>query len=145
MWKRGGEIYNGRSMVWNGVRYCNPPDSVLRAAGFVYVAPLPPTVDMAFAAVRAAFWGYVDEAAAALSEATGQTYTRADFPSGAYSPQLLAWCAAHGMDEAATGSLAIKFCGIAADLSRIGHNWNELFEGSGTPDQSEDEEVPDVD
>ncbi len=84
--------------------------------------------DLHFVAVRAAFWGYVDEAAAALSEATGQTYTRADFPTGAYSPELLAWCSAHGMDEATTDALAVKFCGIAADLARLGRNWEELFD-----------------
>ena len=53
--------------------------------------------------------------------------TRADFPTGAYSADLLVWCSENGLSEAETASLAIKFCGIASDLERIKYNWNDLF------------------
>ena len=75
----------------------------------------------AFSKVKAAFWSYVDEVAVKLDK------TRADFPTGAYSADLLAWCQENGLDYAETADLAIKFCGIASDLGRIGYNWNDLF------------------
>ena len=109
----------------------NPTPEQYRAAGYTWQEPAPPEPDPEdprFTAVKAAFWGYVDDAAAALSAATGAEYTRADFPAGAYSPELLAWCADHGMSTASTGALAVKFCGIDADLRRLGKSWDDLFE-----------------
>lgn len=109
----------------------NPTPEQYRENGWTWQEPQPPEPQPEnpdFAAVKAAFWGYVDDAAAALSEATGAAYTRADFPTGAFSPELLAWCTQHGMTEEQTGALAVKFYGIAADLARLGRNWNELFD-----------------
>ena len=130
MWKKDGQIFDGR-LVQNGrVSFIagEPPAELMRSLGYELHTPEPAPEDPDFAKVKAAFWGHVDEAAAALSEATGDTYTRTDFPAGAYSSELLAWCTEHGLTEAKTGVLAVKFCGIAADLARLGHNWNELFE-----------------
>lgn len=132
-WKRGNEIFNGR-LVQNGrVSFTagEPPAEVMRSLGweeYTPPAPEPEPEDPDFAKVKAAFLGYVDEAAAALSKGTGHTYTRADFPAGAYSAELLAWCAEHGLTESGIGLLAVKFCGIAADLARLGRNWDDLFE-----------------
>ena len=123
MWVNAGKEYTGGGIILNGKRYWKPTAAQFEAAGYKWEDPSPP-----FFAVKTAFWSYVDEAAAALTEATGQTYARADFPTGAYSPELLAWCEEHGMGEAETGALAMKFCGIAADLARLGRNWNELFD-----------------
>jgi len=131
MWIKDGKIYQGGGIVVDGMRHWNPSPEQFRAAGYSeYFPPIPepPPENPDFAAVKAAFWGYVDDAAAALSEATGAAYTRADFPTGAFSPELLAWCTQHGMTEEQTGALAVKFCGIAADLARLGRNWNELFD-----------------
>lgn len=128
MWRKDGKVYTGGGIILDGKRYWKPTREQFRAAGWTWEEPTPPPEDPAFAAVKAAFWGYVDAAAAALSEATGQTYARADFPIGAYSSELLAWCIQHGMTETMTGDLAVKFCGIAADLARLGRNWNELFD-----------------
>jgi len=75
----------------------------------------------AYAKVKAAFWAYVDEVAVKLHK------TRADFPTGAYSAELLDWCQKNGLSDAETADLAIKFCGIASDLGRIEYNWNDLF------------------
>ena len=132
MWRnKDGKIYQGGGIVLNGMRHFNPSREQFIAAGWEWVEPPAPVEDTDFAAVKAAFWRYVDDAAAALSEATGTEYTRADFPTGAFSAELLAWCAEHGMSEADTGALAVRFCGIAADLARLGRNWNELFEVQG--------------
>lgn len=128
MWIKDGVIYTGGGIILDGKRYWQPTDEQFTSAGWERYTPEPPPENPNFLAVKAAFWSYVDEAAAALTEATGKEYTRADFPTGAYSPELLAWCAEHGMSEADTGALAIKFCGIAADLARLDHNWNELFD-----------------
>lgn len=140
MWRKDGVIYQRGGIVIDGKRYWNPTPEQFEADGWQRIAEEPK-----FAEVKAAFWGYVDEAAEALSRATGQTYARADFPTGAYSPELLTWCAEHGMDEATTGALAVKFCGIAADLARLGRNWEELFEGSGNTEPSESEGLTDND
>ncbi|MBP5530572.1 MAG: hypothetical protein J6Y54_00895, partial [Lentisphaeria bacterium] len=120
---KDGTAYDDKGIVVGNLWHSNPTPEMMRAAGWGWVDEEPK-----FAEVKAAFWELVDEAAAALSEATGQEYTRADFPTGAFSPELLAWCAQHGMSEAQTGALAVKFCGIAADLARLGRNWNELFD-----------------
>lgn len=39
----------------------------------------------------------------------------------------------------------VNFCGIAADLARLDHNWNELFEGAGNTEPSESEGLTDND
>lgn len=140
MWiDRNGKFFDGRLELDGKVifidRNSEPDPELMLRAGFTQCAPPAPEPepeDPAFARVKAHFWGYVDEAAAALSEATETNYSRADFPAGAYSADLLAWCAEHGMNEATTGALAVKFCGIAADLARLGRNWNELFEEDAT-------------
>ena len=137
MWiDRNGKFFDGRLELDGKVIFIDlnsePDPELMRRAGFTQCAPPeaePEPENPDFLAVKAAFWAYVDEAAAALTTATGTNYSRADFPSGAYSADLLAWCAEHGMTEAATGALAVKFCGIAADLARLGRNWAELFEG----------------
>ena len=41
MWKKGNEIYNGGSIVYNGMRYFNPKDEILKAAGYEWVEPTP--------------------------------------------------------------------------------------------------------
>ena len=129
MWKYpNGKAYDGRGIICDGLWWGRPTDEQFRKAGWEWEEPEPVPENPDFAAVKAAFWGYVDDAAAALSEATGAAYTRADFPTGAFSPELLAWCTQHGMTEEQTGALAVKFCGIAADLARLGRNWNELFD-----------------
>ncbi len=130
MWTKNGKIYSGGGICVGNMWYSNPTPEQFRAAGCTWQDPAPPEPepeDPKFTAVKAAFWSYVDEAAAALSAETGRTYNRADFPSGAYSPQLLAWCTEHGMSEAQTGALAVKFCGIDADLRRLGKGWDDLF------------------
>lgn len=125
-WIKDGNVFDGK-LEYNGrVIHISgePPADLMRRAGYTeYIDP----DDIAFGKVKTDFWTYVDEAAAALTKATGKTYTRADFPTGAYSSELLQWCAEHGMPEAETGALAVKFCGIFADLTRIGRSWNELF------------------
>lgn len=136
MWRdKDGKIYTRGGIVVGNMWYSNPTREQFIAAGWTWEEPVPPPPapeNSKFAEVKAAFWGYVDAAAEALSEATGQTFSRADFPAGAYSTELLAWCAEHGMTEAQTGALALKFCGIDADLRRLERGWDELF----------DEEVP---
>ncbi len=132
-WSRNGQIFAGRLAIDGRVSFIvgEPPAELMRSLGYEEYtppAPEPAPEDPDFGKVKAAFWSYVDEAAAALSEVTGHAYTRADFPTGAYSTDLLAWCAEHGLTEAATGLLAVKFCGIAADLARLGRNWNDLFD-----------------
>ena len=130
LWQKNGKIYQGGGVVVDGMRHFNPSPEQFIAAGYSEwepPVPEPAPEDPNFAAVKTAFWSYVDEAAAALSEATGENYTRADFPAGAFSPELLAWCAGHGMTEAQTGALAVKFCAIDADLRRLGRGWEELF------------------
>ena len=81
---KDGKIYDNKGIVVDGRWYSNPSEEQFIAAGwteYVPPAPEPEPEDPDFVAVKAAFWGYVDEAAAALSEATGNTYTRADFPA----------------------------------------------------------------
>lgn len=78
--------------------------------------------EAAFKEIKTAFWAYVDGAAEALGK------TRADFPTGLYSTELLQWCSDNGLDSSMTDNLAIKFCGISSDLTRIGYNWNDLFD-----------------
>lgn len=75
----------------------------------------------AYAGVKQTFWGYVDSVAVPLNK------TRADFPIGAYSSDLLTWCQNAGLSDTETADLAIKFCGISSDLGRLGYNWNDLF------------------
>lgn len=41
MWKRNNEIYSGGSIVHNGMRYFNPKDEILKAAGYEWVKPAP--------------------------------------------------------------------------------------------------------
>lgn len=133
LWIKDGKLFDGRLEIDGKVMFIagEPDPELMRRAGYeeyVPPEPEPEPENPDFLAVKAAFWAYVDEAAAALTTATGTNYTRADFPAGAYSPDLLEWCADHGLDEASTGALAVKFCGIAADLARLGRNWNELFD-----------------
>jgi len=129
MWIKDGQIYTGGGIILDGKRYWQPTDEQFIAAGWErYTPPPAPTPDLHFVAVKAAFWRHVDDAASALSEATGQTYTRADFPTSAYSTELLAWCAEHGMTEELTVVLALRLCAIDADLRRLHREWNELFD-----------------
>lgn len=123
MWKKDGKTYDNKGICIGNLWHSNPTPEMFRAAGWEWVGEEPK-----FAEVKAVFWRYVDEAAAALSGATGENYTRANFPTGAFSAQLLEWCEEHGMPERAVEVLAVKFCGISADLARLGRNWNELFE-----------------
>lgn len=146
IWIKDGKFFNGRLELDGKIIFIDgePPAELMIRAGYKkYIPPTPqPTpVDLEFEQIKSTFWGYVDEAAEALSEATGQTYTRADFPTTAFSSQLLAWCVEHGMSEDMTGTLAIKFCGIAADLARVNHNWNDLFDQE-VPEENENQENP---
>lgn len=135
-WKKNGKYFNG-SLEIDGrtimIDMNSEPDpELMQRAGYTEEVPPAPTPAPEpqpdpFDQVKASFWTYIDEAAAALSEATGDTYTRADFPTGAFSADLLAWCAEHGMAEAASGALAIKLLGIVGDLARLGRNWEDLF------------------
>ena len=138
MWQKDGKIYNrGGIIAADGRWHSTPTRKMFIEAGWTWIeppAPEPEPENPVFSAVKAAFWGYVDEAAAELSEATGDAYSRADFPTGAYSPQLLAWCTEHGLSEEQTGALAVKFCGIDADLRRLGKSWDELFDGTNLSD-----------
>ena len=133
MWKKDGQIFDGRITQNGKVSFIagELPAEQMRSLGYEeYVPPKPEPQpeDPDFARVKEAFWCYVDDIATALTEATGKTHSRSDFPTGAYSSELLTWCAEHGMTEAAIGAPAVKFYGIAADLARLGRNWNELFE-----------------
>ena len=42
MWKKDGKIYNGGSIVHDGMRYFNPKDEILKAAGYEWVEPTIP-------------------------------------------------------------------------------------------------------
>ena len=128
MWQKNGEIFVN-PLVFNGRRIFNPTAEQLTAAGYSEVEPEPAAPDLEFEKVKTAFWGYVQTVAQQLN------LPLSDFPTAAYSSELLAWCSEHGLDAATTGDLAIKFCGIAADLARIGRNWNELFEQTEDNDE----------
>ena len=41
MWKKDGKIYNGGSIVHDGMRYFNPKDEILKAAGYEWFDPAP--------------------------------------------------------------------------------------------------------
>lgn len=134
-----GKLWQGGPLIINGRRIYNPRPEHFIAAGFREYTPPPPPhpeqppepspEEVAFAKIKGAFWGYVDAAAEELTAATGEKYTRENFPAGAYSTELLAWCTEHDLDPEMTNKLAVAFCGISADLARLGRSWEELFMG----------------
>lgn len=145
-----GKLWQGGPLIANGRQIFNPRPEHFLAAGYTEYTPPPPSAqppepspqEVDFNKVKASFWSYVDAAAEELTAATGQTFTRADFPANAYSSELLAWCADHDLDAEMTNKLALGFCGIDADLRRLGRSWEELFMGDEMYQNNQPEQAP---
>lgn len=122
MWQKDGKIFVN-PLIWNNRKIYNPTEAQLLEAGYVWqnFQPSQSVISSELEKVRASFWDYVQIVAENLS------LPLSDFPTSAYSAELLSWCSEHGLDADTTADLAIKFCGIAADLSRIGYRWDDLF------------------
>lgn len=74
-----------------------------------------------FAAIKSAFWGYIDEALAEIEK------TRSDLPSYFDAETMLAFAAENGMSAAGIADYTQKFATLSLDLLHNDRNWSELF------------------
>ena len=76
-----------------------------------------------FEAIKAEFWGLIDEVLAALDK------TREDLPAKPFNAEtMLTWATQQGMSAADQANYATKFIAVSVNLLHNGRNWDELFE-----------------